>query len=127
MVNKEVLNKIESKLEQIIIDPTKFIKGIELLELLQTCYKSEFEFVTKDISKVLKNKEKKHKKILDNLNDFKIKEQLVILDGKEVKLLSLVKINNIFVGNPYPNIKTMFCLIPENLILLSLGEENEIS
>lgn len=127
MANSSILDKVELKLSKIISDPTNFEKGIDIIKLLETCYKAEFEFVTKDIRKIISHKEKKYKSILLNLNNFRIKNESVLLDAKEIKLLSLEDISETFVNHPYQNIKKMFCLIPENLILLSLGEKNDIS
>lgn len=61
MANLSILDKVELKLSKIISDPTNFEKGIDLIKLLETCYKSEFEFVTKDIRKIINHKEKNTK------------------------------------------------------------------
>lgn len=123
-MNNAVLDKVNNKLGTILAaDSSEIVNGLDLITLLQTCYKEEFLSVTKDISRILKGKTKQHKVALDQISNISVSAGKIKIDDKEVKLISLDRLKEIFKDHEYSNIKIAFCLVPENLVLLSLEKE----
>jgi len=127
-MNVNVLEKINSKIETQLKDPLSVGKALDMVLVLKTCFVPEFNLVTKDIQKILKNKAKQYSSVLDNMENLSLGSGKIMIDGIETNLISINRLSEIFKSDPYQYIKVAFCLQPENLILLSLEKEmaNEI-
>ena len=122
----DVLKKIDFKIKE-MIDNQQFDlnQSLGFLKLIGSCYPEDMKLLTKDIDKVLEKRRLEHKETLSLINSLVVKHKSFTLNDKEYNFLTSEELLKVFTKNPYKFIQMAYCFIPENLILLSLGQNHE--